>query len=136
MTIVEVILVVAIVTIIGASTTPFISNFIARNNHETTVDKLVSSIRKAQNYSMNGRDGVIWGICLSGNNIRLYRGSCVSPTFSENFSVPGTVTLTGLNDTTFSSLRGEPNGSLNITITSNLGSNTIIVNSAGGIDVN
>lgn len=135
-TLIELLLVTAIIAIIGASVSPFLSNFILRNNLETTTDKIIGTIRKAQSYAMDGKDDATWGVCLSGGNLRLYSGSCLSPTRSEDFSVPGRVTISGLNDTTFSKLRGEPSNALSITIGTDIDSQTVTVNAVGGMTIN
>ena len=133
---IELLLVVAIIVILGTATTPFLSNFISRNNYETSVDKVVSTLKKAQGYSISGKDASSWGVCLaSGNKIRLYRDSCSTPDFSEDFDVPDSVTISGLSDTTFSILRGEPSQGLTITVSTEIGSRTVSVNAAGMIDV-
>ena len=135
-TVIELILIIALIAIVGTAATPFLSNFILRNNYETTVDKVLSSLRKAQGYSMSGRNQSLWGVCLAaGNKIRLYRGSCATPAFSEDFDVPGSVAVSGLSDTTFSTLRGEPSGTLTITISTDIGTRTVSVNGAGMIGV-
>lgn len=136
LTLIELLMVIAIFAIIAASSTPFLSNFILRNNYETTVDKVVSTIRKAQQYAMDGKNDVTWGVCLSGNSIRLFSGSCALPTFSEDFDTPSSVTITGLNETTFSTLRGEPSSALSITITTDIGTQTVTMNTAGGMEIN
>ena len=133
---IELLIVVGLMAIIGASVSPFLSNFILRNNLETTVDNLVGTIRKAQSYSMDGKNNAVWGVCLSGGNIRLYTGSCSSHTISEDFSVSSSVSITGLSDTTFSRLRGEPSNILGVTISTDIGSATISLNAAGGMEIN
>lgn len=135
-TLIELILVIGLIAVIGATASPFLSNFILRNNYETTTDKLLSTLRKAQQYSVQGKNNVMWGTCLSGSVIRLYRGSCSSPTFAEDFDVPSTITITGFTDITFSRLRGEPSSILAITITSAIGTRSVSVNAAGMIAEN
>ena len=58
-TFIEVILVVAIMAILGATSAPFLTNFIFRNNLETTVDKTISVIRKAHEYAMDGKNDTV-----------------------------------------------------------------------------
>ena len=135
LTLIELLIVIAIIGILGAATTPFLSNFVLRSAFDTTVDRAISSIRKAQNFAMDGRNNETWGVCVTESKIRVYAGSCDSPTISDNFSFPDTVTVSGLNDTTFSSTRGEPSQTLSITISSTLDSATITLNSAGGLEI-
>ncbi len=135
-TFIELLLVIGLVAILAASATPFFSNFLLRNNYETTADALVSTLRKAQSYSLQNKNNAVWGACLSSGKIRLYRGTCASPTFSEDFSVPSTITITGFTDTAFSRPRGEPSGSLAISVTSAIGAKTVTVSAAGMITRN
>ena len=134
-TLIELLLVIAIIAIVGASSTPFLSRFILQTNYDSVVDKLVGSIRKTQEYAMDGKNGTVWGICQSGNNIELYSGSCNSPIISENYSIPNTVSVSGLNDITFN-IRGEPSAIILVTVSTTLESATISLNSAGGISIN
>ena len=135
-TLIELLVTIALVGILGAIAAPFVSSFIQKTNYETTADKVLSVIRKAQGYAMDGKNGAVWGVCLTGPTTRLFSGTCATPTFSEDFSVPSTVTVTGLTTTTFS-LRGEPspvNGLANVTVTTSYGTRTISVTSAGGVN--
>lgn len=135
-TFVELLLVISIIAIIGAATSPFISRFVLQNNHGNSVERLISTIRKAQNYAMDGKNNEVWGVCLNSGNIRLFSGSCNTPSFSEDFNVPQSVSITGLNETTFSRLRGEPSSVINVTISSTIDSVNIVVNSVGGMEIN
>lgn len=135
-TLIELLLVMGIIAILAATTTPFLTSFILRNNLETTTDKVIGTVRKAQNYALDGKNDATWGVCLANNNLRLFSGSCTSPTFSENFTIPASVNINGLNETTFSKLRGEPSNALNITINTNVDFHAVQVNEGGGMDVN
>jgi len=139
LTLIELLLVIALIMVIGATGTPFLSRFLVQNQYETTIDQLISTVRKAQTYSMNNKNNTVWGICYTANKIRLYQGSCTSPTISEDFEVPSTITLAGLNDTTlattFSLRRGEPSQALTITISANVGTTTITINRAGSMTI-
>ena len=134
---IELLIVVGLVGIVGASVSPFLSNFILRNNLETTVDILVGSLRKSQGNAMDGKNndsGEDWGVCLySGDTIRVFLGTCDTPTISEDYSVPRSVDITGLNTITFSRLEGEPTETLTITVSTDIDTRTIILNAAGGI---
>ncbi len=134
--ILELLIVMAIIAILAVATVPFLSSFYLRTNLDTTRDILVSSVRKAQSYAMDGKNNAVWGICLSGSSIRVFQGSCSSPTTKEDYSVPSSVTVSGLSTTTFSSSRGEPLATFSATISASLGSHTVSVNSAGVLTIN
>lgn len=131
-TLIELLLVIALVSILAVATTPFLSKFVLQTHQNTTYENALSTIRKAQTYAMSGKDNATWGACFVSNNIRLYSGSCSSPTFQESFAVPRSITLTGLSDTTFNK-RGEPSGALSISVSSTIDSQTIVLNTAGGL---
>lgn len=134
-TLIELLLVVAIIALLAATSTPFLSRFVLQTQFDSSFDKVVSSIRKAQQYSISEKISSSWGVCVTGSSVRMFLGSCASPTISEDFTIPQTVSITGLTTTTFNS-RGEPSNTLTISISTEIDSKTISVNSAGGITYN
>lgn len=135
-TLIELILVIAIITIIGALSAPFASGLLIRIYHDSTLSTLVISLHRAQSLSMDGKGGGVWGICQVGDIIRVYTGNCTNPNIKEDSTIPNIITLTGLTDTTFSRAVGVPSNTLNINISSSAGSNTITLNPLGVINVN
>lgn len=135
-TLIELLMIVAFISVIAATSSPFLGRFVTQNYLDSSVDRVVSTLRKAQSYSMDGKDNETWGACINGSNIRLFTGTCGSPTFSEDFSFPSSVSITGFSTVTFSKTRGEPTSSLSITVSASVGSKTIDLNSAGEIDIN
>ena len=137
-TLIELLLVVAIISILAVSAAPFLTRLIWTNNLEVASDKVVGAIRKAQSYAMNGKSNTSWGVCLSQGKLRLFAGSCATPTYKEDYDLTG-VSITGLDETTFSGdagKRGEPSGVLIITISGSLGVTHINLNPGGGLDIN
>ena len=139
-TLIELILVVAIISILALLSGTSLVSFLASNNLEVAGDKIVGAIRKAQSYAMDGKNNTTWGVCMSGNNLLLFSGSCSSPTFSEIYNLPG-VNVSGLYEVTFSVItgkRGEPSGALPLTVTLTNDSGTPLVrfNEVGGIEIN
>lgn len=134
-TYIEVLIVVGLMTLLGGSVSPFLSSFVLKSSQDTTVDQIVGTIRKAQQYGMERKDGGTWGICSTGTTITLFRGTCAGPAFSEGYDVGSSVAVAGLVETTFSSHRGEPSSSLSISVSTNFSSKTVSVNPVGGVDV-
>lgn len=134
-TLVELILVVAIIAIVAASGAPFLARFMVVNNLENAVDRTVGSLRKAQAYAMDNKNDAVWGVCVNSGRIRLFRGTCTTPTHSEDFNLEG-VSISGFTEVTFTNERGEPSSAVTITLTNQLGTRTITMNSTGGMNIN
>ena len=134
-TLIELLLVIAVISILAAASTPFLSQFLIRNYYDTTVDKVIGTIRQAQNYSQNNKFNLPWGVCLVDNKIRLFGGTtCNSSDYHQDFNYPSTIFISNFSTVTFNN-RGEPDSPLNIEISSSLDSNTINLNSVGGLIV-
>src|SRR3990172_2374453 len=87
-TIIELILVVAIMLTISVMAPVFYSRFLLQNAVANTVDQLTGSLRKAQIYSMMGKQGSEWSVNYSSNTIPLYKGTSFATrdsTFDEKF---------------------------------------------------
>lgn len=134
---IELLLVIAIIGIIALATTPFLSSFVRRTTATTTADIVTSTLRKAYLYTVSSKNGDNWSACYTSNVIRLFRGgSCASPTNFEDYVVPTSVTVSGFSSVTFQAPRGEPSTTLSITVSNNLESKTITLNEVGMIDEN
>jgi prepilin-type N-terminal cleavage/methylation domain-containing protein len=138
-TIIELLLVIAIFGILAASTTPFLSSFLIRNNWHVTVDRVASEIYKAQGYAMSGKvinGSDVWGVCITGSVFRMFNGTCATPNYREDFTIPNQIMVSGITSVTFDGLRGGPSSVSTITVNAGLGSNTVTINGAGMVDVN
>lgn len=133
---IELVLVVGIVMIIGVAATNFGASNLLTNNLDTDRGMLVSSLRKAQSYAMSKKNSLTWGVCLTGNTIRVFGGTCGSPTIKDDYELSNSTVISGLSTVTFSALRGEPNAIQSITLTGNNKTITVSVNALGGIQIN
>lgn len=141
-TLIELLLVIAITVILAASSAPFASSFILRNNLSTSTDKIIAAIHKTQNNAMSQKQYEQWGICINNGEVVIFAGdlasTCASNSFLEIFTIPSTVIVTGLSETTFNTL-GEPSpdtGLATINISTSIDSNIVNVNPMGGIETN
>lgn len=138
-TLIELLLVVAIISTIGILSISFSSQFLTQNDVQNTSDQLVNSLRKAQMYSMTGRRESSWGINYSNDTITLFKGTAFGqdPAFNERFTVNSNITISGLSgDIFFTKITGLPNNTPTITIssTSSNSSKTIMINTQGIVD--
>lgn len=133
-TVVELILVIAIVAFLGATVVPIGSSFLVTTHFKNKTNELVSSLRTAQINSMNSKANRQWGVEVTASQIRLYADGDAA--FSQTYSIPDTVNIT--QDTVvFSKLTGNPDSPTTFTITNTTGDSvTVTVNEVGTVDVN
>jgi hypothetical protein len=132
---IELVLAIGVLMVVYAAVTTFNSQWFLQNNIDNTKNILISSFRKAQSYSISKKSNLSWGVCLTGNIIRMFGGSCASPTIKDDYQIPPNISLNGFSTVTFSALRGEPSLSQNFTLTGYDKSYTFILNSVGGLTV-
>ncbi len=130
-TIIEIIMVTALILTLGLMSISYYSRFLVQNALGNTVDQLTGSLRKAQIYSMSGRQNGVWGVKYLDNKITLYLTG--NSSFDENFSVNNNVIISGFTDIAFAKATGIPNTTATITISGNDGSKTVTVNGQGGV---
>lgn len=136
-TFIELIIVIAVILILGIGATPTFINLLAKNNLNTVTNGFKSSLRKAQSYAISGKDNnAVWGVCIFGQNIRLFSGSCSSPARKEEISITNGVNISGFSTVTFEDLRGEPSSAFTFTLSNQAGTKNIIINSAGNVNSN
>jgi prepilin-type N-terminal cleavage/methylation domain-containing protein len=133
---IELLLVVAIVAVLGAGSASFYSRFIVQNDVAVTRDQLVAALRKAQTYSMVGKRASPWGVHYTTGTITLYQG----PSFAlrnsavdEKISVRSTILLSGLTEINFARMSGIPSAMPTITISGNADTKSVTVNAVGAI---
>lgn len=139
-TLIELLLVIAIISIISLLSSVFYSRYLLENSVGNTALQIAGSLRKAQIYSMMGKQGSGWGVNYSANTITLFKGNSFisrDPTFDETFSVNSNISITGLTDLIFSRVTGLPTPTTStITISAGTNNKTITINSYGIVSKN
>ena len=134
-TLIELILVIAIMLTISVMAPAFYSRFLLQNAVTNTNDQLTGSLRKAQIYSMVGKQNSAWSVNFSSNTITVYKGTVFASrdlNFDEKFSVNSNVSISGITDVNFARLTGVPTPSTStIIISAGNNSDTLSINSQG-----
>jgi len=133
----ELLLVIVLISILAALSSPFLSRFLTQNYLEDTTNKFVKTLRKAQNYALEGKEGSKWGVHYGNNQLILFKGNWYGEdhSFDEAFQIPTTISISGWSDVTFLKIRGKPSASLAITVSSSIESRTVTLNKEGIVDV-
>jgi len=136
-TLIELIIVIALISILGFLSTGFYSRFYNQNAVSTVTDELTQEFRKAQIYAMMGKQNGNWGVHNNTTSIVLFQGSTFTgrnTAFDETFAVNSNIIITGLTDLIFSRMTGTPSATPTIIISSANNTRTITVNSQGVVN--
>lgn len=140
-TLLELILVIALIGLLGAITVPFYQSMQITTQRKTLTSEIVSNLRQTKMKSVSAVDDQSWGMNIADNEIRVFRGADFEnrdQAYDEVLSVPPTITLGGsLNQIIFNKFSGLPNSSGTITVSDNSGQiQTISVSIQGIVDIN
>lgn len=110
-TLIEVLLTVALLSIVVLVTSPFMGRFLFAQGLPIAVDELRGSLAKAREYSLLGKNGSQWGVFVSGQTITLFRGDSFASrdaSFDETYDIPSQVTLVASDEVVFARVSGVP----------------------------
>ncbi len=133
-TLVELLIVFALITVIGITSVPFYSNFFTQNAAGNTYDQLINHIRKAQTNAMIGKQNSQWGVHNQAGSIILFQGSSFASrniAFDQKLTLNPNISVSGFTDIIFAKMTGTPSAAATITITGNNTIKTITVASQG-----
>lgn len=139
-TIIELLLIIALASILAAASAPLYTSFLAKNHLENKTFEVKNTLYKAQSNAIAGRQDLNWGVYFASGQFILFAGDSFAgrnPAFDEIYILPATVSTSGLNEVIFQKPRGIPSMVGTITISSTEGaSNTVAVNSEGVAEIN
>jgi prepilin-type N-terminal cleavage/methylation domain-containing protein len=140
-TLVEITLVMVLISILIAITTPLVSNVIARNDVGTAHESLYNSLLRAQQLSKNQYKNSQWRVCLDNTNKQytITSGTCSDPTNAEIIKISSNITMSSEQtlDILFKAISGEldnTSNSITINLTGGGVSKSIVIKTSGVID--
>ncbi len=136
-TLTEILLVVSLIVILAAFTVPVYQSFQVKTDLDIAATTLAQSLRRAGLLSRGAKGDSSWGIKTFPSNFILFKGANYSlrdPAFDEQSDLPGSLSLSGLDEVVFSKLAGEPNQTGSFTVTASTGDvKNISLNSKGAV---
>jgi prepilin-type N-terminal cleavage/methylation domain-containing protein len=138
-TLMEFLLVVAILSIISVICVPIYASLQNTNGLDVAMNTLVQDLYQAQLLSRSETHNSPWGVAISGTNqtITLYAGTSYASrnsAYDTVFTFPTTSTTSGLSEIDFSMFYGLPQSTGSITLKSGNTTNTATINSQGMVD--
>lgn len=136
-TLIEVLLSLAVITVITGIMVPVFGYFLGRNNLDTAVSQIVGDWRRAQALSRGAEQDSNWGVYVSSTTITTFMGNSYisrNSVYDEVENLNSIASVSGLSEVVFLKATGTPmtNGTLIITSNNNESRN-ISINSQGTI---
>lgn len=137
-TLLEVLLSVAVITLISGIFLVVYQAFQVRNDLDIAATTYVHTLRRAQILSQAVDGDMPWGVYIVSGNITLFRGTSYitrESSLDEIFDLPASITPSGISEIVFNKLSGLPQITGSVTLTSNTNeTNIITINSKGTIE--
>ena len=134
-TVVELLIVVAMFSLIAGFAPAFYSRFLSQDAVAETADRLAGSLRNAQGYSLAGKGNLPWGVALNGGALVLFQGNSFATrnaALDRRVAVPSSVSVSGFSETVFARVSGVPTAPLTVLLTASGGaSRTVTMNVLG-----
>lgn len=137
-TLIEVLLVIATITVLAGIGIPVYTNLQIKNDLEIATNTVLQTFRRAQLLSQSVDGDTTWGVKVQSSSITLFKGSTFvgrDTNYDEVYSLSGSVTPTNTTELVFSKLSGVPSttGTLTLTNTNNE-VQSITIGSKGQLD--
>lgn len=137
-TLLEVMLSVAILTLLTGLSLPVYETFMRRNDLDLTAQQLAASLRRAGTYSRGVNRDSAWSVEVQPTAVTLFQGinfAGRNQSYDETFAMPASITISGLSEVQFAKLSAAPNTTGTITLTSSANATrTITVNAKGMVE--
>src|SRR6185369_14406567 len=131
-TLLELLVVVSIMSILGASAGIFYARFLTQSNVNLATDQLAGQLRKAQIYAIEDKENTSWGVRYSANKITIFATG--NAAFDESFDVSSALSISGFTTLTYAKRTGIPDVTPTITVSGNGQSKTVGVNGVGVVN--
>jgi len=136
-TLFEVIITIAIFTLLIAFLSPSTLDFYQEREFDVHFKSIVQSLRRAQLQSMAGEKESSFGFYFGTNYYILFKGNSYARrdvVFDELFELPADFLISGISEIVFSKIKGLPSDTGDIVLTSGNRSGTISINEMGMIN--
>ncbi len=134
-TLIEIMLVVALMVAVGSISAPIYQSFQVKNNLDIAAYTITQTLRRAQILSQAGAGDAIWGVQIANGSVTLFNSNDATLNEVSEISSNISVSPAGISSVAYAKLSGEPQTAGNIILTtSNNDTATITINAKGTIE--
>lgn len=133
---IEMLLSVAIISLLVGLSMPVYQSFQQRNDLDLTTQSVAEMLRRAQTYARGVKSDSPWGVRVSAGSAVLFKGTSYATrdtNFDEATTLSPALSVSGLSDIHFSKLTAIPSTTGSVTLTDNTinETRTITINAKG-----
>jgi len=136
-TLIEILLYIAVFTLITGVSIPIYLSSQARNDFDITTVTIAQTLRRAQVLAQSVDGDTSWGVKIQSGSIIGFKGISYATrdtNFDEIFEIPGSLTPSGVQEVVFTKFTGLPQTTGSITLSSNTNeTRNITVNTKGTV---
>ena len=140
-TLLEMLLSVAIISMLAGASLPVYETFVRRNDLDLTAQGIASMLRRAETYARAVNYDNDWSVEIQSSEVTMFQGTNFAgrdTSFDETLSIPATVTPSGTGEVRFTKFTAAPNAAavttpITLTSTAN-NTRTITLNAKGMVD--
>ncbi|HSW77347.1 MAG TPA: type II secretion system protein [Candidatus Chromulinivoraceae bacterium] len=137
-TVIELLLSVAIVTMLAGLSLPIYISFQNRNNLDISTQSIADMLRRAQVYSRSVTGDSPWGVEIQPTVATLFKGSSFAgrnTAFDETQPIDNSTTISGLTEVLFTKFTAAPGTTGTITLSATpVDTRTITINAKGMVN--
>lgn len=131
----EMILSIAIITILSAISLPIYASYQTRTDAAVTTERVAELLRRAQVYARGMNLDSSWGVEIQSSSATLFKGTTFATrttTYDETLTLSSSITPSGSSEIIFTKLTGTPAATGSVVLTgANNDARTISVNAIG-----
>lgn len=137
-TIIELLLSVAILTMLAGLSLPIYMSFQNRNSLDISTQSIADMLRRAEVYSRSVTGDSPWGVEIQPTVVTLFKGASFAgrdTSFDETQAIDSSTTISGLSEVLFTKFTAAPGTTGTITLSSSpVDTRTITINAKGMVD--
>ena len=136
-TLIEVLLSVAIISLIVGISLPVYRAFQTRNDLDMAAETVAFALRRAQTYARGVKEDSQWGVAIQAEALTLFKGSSYASrdtAYDETTELSSGIAAGGLSEITFTKVAALPSVTGTITLSVNNGIETVEINAKGMVN--
>lgn len=136
-TLLELLLSIAIIGILAGLSLPVSRTMLIKNDLDIATSNTVQTLRRAQVLSQAADGDTTWGVKIQSGSIVLFQGASYASrdsAYDETFDVPTSITPSGISETVFTKLSGNPQTTGTITLSTETDTKSITLNGKGMVE--